>query len=120
MDEVKAKRITPEEVVKAYEKSGLKAMQHGYYGYSKTDGVKLDCACGIEVMYATTYPDRLHSGEARMHAERLYGTAYTRGFMDGFDEFEQPWIGDDITGYLTGWSDGRAAWTAADKEGLTV
>lgn len=116
---MKVKRITPEMVVAAYEKTGMKAQQNGYYGYSTPKGDKIDCACGVAALYACTRPAELRSSGALEYAEGAYGVTYTRGFMDGFDDYERQGM-DPLVDYLTGWSDGRAAWTAAHKEGLTV
>jgi hypothetical protein len=93
------KRITPEEVLKAYEKTGLKPMRGDYYPFQ-------GCACALGVMAVTL---KL-SGNLYDHFQDIYGD-YQDAFTDGFDGRRKPTGGLCKTDEIA-YKDGNAAWEA--------
>ena len=91
-------RITPEEVVEAYRKTGLKAQQKRYFSVVFTGMNTHDCACGLGAMYAASvdYGSRLTADKAVHMADEKYGTNYRNGFTHGFDNVSAAdWMSDN-------------------------
>jgi hypothetical protein len=104
------KRITPEEVVEAYRKTGLKPMPGAYHRESGH-------ACGLGALaIADGADDCWISGWINTHP--LLKGVYGGGFINGFDqkpedlEHQDGWEDE----YVLGYQDGDAARKAADKE----
>ncbi|ALS22125.1 hypothetical protein [Paenibacillus naphthalenovorans] len=98
-------RITPEMVLKAYQKTGLKPIRGEYF----SDG----CACGMGAIY------KLHGGniisgiEVDKYTMNLTSINYMEGFYTGFDGKEDlteetAFNKEEWMGYV----DGKAAWEA--------
>lgn len=105
------KRITPDEVVAAYDKTGLGVMQGGYFD---ADGT---CACGMGVYAAARFgvdPRNYHAVDIDLAFIRVgFTREYLRGFYNGFDgrARERGHAQEDL-----GRADGVAAYEATQKE----
>ncbi|MDE2102417.1 MAG: hypothetical protein KGL39_34545 [Patescibacteria group bacterium] len=74
------RRITADEVIAAYQKTGLRPVIRKY--------LDVDCGCPLSALYFSEHPDapRGASGANTVEwAEDTYGTLYRLGFVDGFD-----------------------------------
>jgi hypothetical protein len=94
------KRITPEEVQRAYEATGLKPCR---IWAEPTGG---EC-CGIGAMAVAA-----HVAEHPMlWGDRQYGHQYRLGFTHGFDDYGQDWAQEDRDdeSFMAGYADGLAA-----------
>ena len=94
------KRISPEEVVAAYEAKGLTPIQ------GETLDLLDKCACGIGALYAR---EQREIAWPMIWAESIYSADYAEGFACGFDNYAPMELGDR---YQQGHADGRAAWDA--------
>jgi hypothetical protein len=96
------KRITPQEVLEAYEKTGLKPMQGDYYPQE-------GCACGMGAI--ATSNGYIDTGLEPFYSKlfRKYGTKYHDGFTHGFDGGTVVMNNEN---FIKGHTDGKAAWEA--------
>lgn len=95
-------RINPEEVKKAYAKTGLKPQRHKFLNGG--------CACGLGSVYAQKTGRRDAFGkEIVNYIKALFSVNidYIYDFIDGFDGHRS--FGNS-TEYMTGYVDGQAAW----------
>lgn len=102
------RRVTVDEVIAAYNQTGLKPKQRNYFW---NDG----CACAFGVLYIAnrgSIEDERKGYFADKYADDLTGsTDYTNGFIAGFD-------GDELENeeydkeFLAGFEDGTATWNA--------
>jgi hypothetical protein len=109
------KRITPEEVVAAYRATGLKPAQTDTL-YTDESGAL--CGCAVGALWLANHSNCTNPiGENNSYGwgARKYGVQYFTDFYNGFD---------GIDGYIPetehGFSDGRAAWSAVEREILGV
>lgn len=108
-------RITPAEILEAYEKTGFIPKQGSWL--EEIDGPN-NCACGLTAMVYTVDPTIPASYWGRrgfwlceqyLELDRWYA----EGFIDGFDSETDPdWEIDWDPAYLRGLEDGKAAWLA--------
>lgn len=106
-----AKRITPEEVIEAYHKTGLNPIQGQFFGEG--------CACGFGAYSVANFgPEEVAKRHiALTEGRRQFGFDYRWGFTDGFDDIRAENPEDER--YAAGYEDGQAAWAAvsfAQKE----
>lgn len=99
-----SKRITPEEVFRAFDITGLKPQQGGYFSDNGT------CACGLGA-YSVAYLGREPGCNDLMFV--LFNDAgfednYRGCFAEGFDGITLEGACDDPIAY----ADGQAAWEA--------
>ncbi|WP_010271408.1 hypothetical protein [Paenibacillus senegalensis] len=105
-------RIAPEQVKEAYEKTGLKPMQNGWFEISTK------CACGLSAVLAAEKGIEWLESQFRLRRSRSYIASerlnllpsYVTGFTSGFDGgvFFHSEGGTSALGY----EDGKAAWEA--------
>jgi hypothetical protein len=110
-------RITPEEVVEAYRKTGLTPERTGMDWFSE-DG---KCGCGATAVMKARNPDFCNSTLKFGDAIELLGVSrpYLRGFVVGFDGLSP--IDMDLQEYAQGYQDGVDSCRAAFQEaGLPV
>lgn len=104
------KRITPEEAVAAYAKTGFEPIRGEYFG----DSCKAGCGIGAYTVaflgYRPCGVDAANVSAAMSKAG--FSNDYRRGFACGFDGDRLPesWVKDTDT--PTGYADGKAAWDA--------
>ena len=102
------RRITPEEVLKAYEKTGLKPMQGDYFS---KDG----CACGLgaiakkQGLIEYTAIGSVCCYGTSINLISVYGESYHNGFANGFDDLGSDDLDRDLAQCF---EDGMAAWEA--------
>jgi len=95
------RRITPEEVLKAYEKTGLKPMQGEYFSG--------ECACGLGAIVRFWNPEKRANDDnvADMLEKNGIRDLYRIGFYLGFDGKKH------VNPYShTAFLDGKSAWQA--------
>lgn len=104
------KRITPEEVVAAYDKTGLSVARQEYFSD------KGRCACGLGAYAAAFLGSNPMADEgfdvSRVLSDSGFGWLYRHGFGNGFDGDNRE---SSLTGhseYQAGVKDGVAAWEA--------
>lgn len=100
------KRITPEMVKRAYQKTGLQPIRGCI-----TNRPERPCCCGIGVLAAVRGID--HIEERYAFADRMFGNSYRHGFVMGFDGGD--YDSDDVDSrqrYRDGFNDGRKCATA--------
>jgi hypothetical protein len=111
------RRITPEEVKAAYDKTGLKPDRGAYRRYDESPEQRPFAACGLGVVATAEQGEKWwdwiesHSGN--------YGTeanSYHYGFVAGFDGQRQSRLGYDVDAYDLGYLDGKAAAAAVLQE----
>ncbi len=103
------KRITPEEVVAAYQKTGLKPNASTFLNPKGT------CGCGIGAL-CLAETDRLENGVSVLDwGAEQFGHEYEGGFSDGFC-LEGIALEYVPCRYAEGYADGRAAAEAVEKE----
>lgn len=108
------KRITPDQVIEAYQLTGWKPIQDDWI--DKVNGQI--CGCGLAVLIGDAEKVRNFDSdiEYRVADELGLSVEYVTGFVQGFD-------GGVMLNYFTGehkagYEDGRAAWEAVKAEGL--
>lgn len=104
------KRISPEEVVAAYKKRGLKAIQNDF-----RDDAGNVCAIVIICQEAGANAAIYHVMDWAM---RHFGAHYRRGFLNGFDSY--PYVPTRQKRYNEGYEDGVAAREACVNEDLFI
>lgn len=93
------KRITPQEVLEAFEKTGLKPMQGDYYPFA-------GCACALGAIASSQGIE----GSLYHQFSIIYGD-YQDAFTDGFDGRRKP-LGGLCESDELAYQDGLAAWEA--------
>lgn len=110
------KRITPEEAVEAYAKTGFELIRGDYFSYDFFGDGRRDGGCGIGTYavaflgYDAVTSDKVNVNRAMREAG--FTSDYRRGFACGFDGDRLPenWKMDDDA--LIGYADGKDAWAA--------
>lgn len=123
-----SKRIKPEQVLAAFEKTGLKPVQGQYFNGHIGDA----CACGLGAIYAADLMNKGKSVETLFDEitsdnggddinelvwdffESSHSFKYQNGFVNGFDE-EDPTVMPNerrYEDYKNGFEDGKAAYQA--------
>lgn len=115
------KRITPEEIVEAYRKTGLKVTRGRFFGDGCACGFGAYAAAKLGVSPVVTASDPVHFVNAAVHRAMINGgftREYRAGFIDGFDGDEAAKVHPhyNLAQYETGYADGAAAYAAASKE----
>lgn len=114
----KVKRITPDEVLEAYEETGLLPEQCEW-AFEHEDGSR--CACGLGAIYSNRVEEGFETlGNTAASEfdliEDVLGLSrpYMYGFISGFDKTDIPFPirENDREEAERGHSDGRAAWEA--------
>jgi len=114
------KRITVEQVVKAFEQTGLTPKQGDYF---EIDGEKVTCACGMGAVYAvennieSIKPNSIDALKINHYFAKRYGGDYRFGFARGFDDLSS--FSKEVANekeFLAGYEDGVAARKAVLKE----
>lgn len=110
-------RITPEQVLKAYEQRGLKPMQDQWYEKAGQDR----CGCALTAVILSQHPeleDLEEEESLNEHIDSCHGALldsldndYISGFIGGFDQGKIPTINARPV-YLDGHNDGKAVWEA--------
>lgn len=102
-------RITPEEVLAAYEKTGLKP---GRFLYKDN---YLKCGCPVtalaESIGCTYEPSDEGLFLARFARERELNISYLNGFINGVDSTNHPTTSEKKE-FIDGFEDGRLVWEA--------
>ncbi len=102
-------RITPSQVISAYESVGYRPMRWS------TLNVTNKCACPIAVLYVNHYDgvlprcpeNRYNNAELAIKwAEHQFGKEYTSGFVNGFDGRDIAGLGDNGDDWEKGYFDG--------------
>lgn len=91
------KRLKPEEVLKAYEETGLRPRQGKFF--------QDDCACGLGAVARQAEPTARGDNAWDILLKNGFGDFYLNDFYYGFDQIPQE---QDKLGY----KDGQAAWGA--------
>jgi hypothetical protein len=123
-------RITPEEVVEAFNETGLIPKQGRYFNLNEKGSL---CACGLGALY--DYKWGLNDDGIRVtkdnipelyqnigeFLEKEYSTTYRIGFAHGFDDIPTAvdfYKSDSLLEemYSSGHEDGRAAYEAVRKD----
>lgn len=110
-------RITPEQVVDAYRRTGWRPIQEAFY--DRINGQH--CGCGLSVLVGDAEKvlqmDGYIGRRLQLFANELGLTAdYVSGFIRGYDgDGGGPWWGSEK---FLGWQDGRACWEAVKREVL--
>lgn len=111
------KRITPEQVVEAYRRTGWRPIQEAFY--DRINGQH--CGCGLSVLVGDAekvLQMECYTGlRLQLFANELGLTAdYVSGFIRGYDgDGGSSWWDSEK---LLGWQDGRACWEAVKREVL--
>lgn len=115
-------RITPEQVVAAYQATGLTPLQSSYAGRDAEGHVC--AACGLTAMAAAegvAIDELIMHFLPGIHIRRElykkfgYTEEYLVGFADGFDQSPVLRVFDDGEPYHDGYEDGKAAWAAVKR-----
>lgn len=113
------RRITPEEVVEAYRKTGAKPCPNVYLVF--TDNECLACGLGA-VLLAEREQEAIaavrEGGGSLPMIWDMVGAAYEEGFSGGFDPRPFPAPEGPGERIQQGYEDGRAAWEAVVAAGL--
>jgi hypothetical protein len=107
------KRITPQEVVEAYRKTGIKPIE-GYY-LRDDDGVRCGCALGALYLAAG---NPFNDMEASSWATQTFGIEYECAFMGAFDGIDEEEESDSEECVTIARMDGIAAREACIAAGL--
>jgi hypothetical protein len=102
------KRITPEEVVQAFEDTGLKPHQGTYFG-ERDDAYIIpegdNCACAMGAIYYKEFG--VKSNEAHDYFVNKFTRNYQLGFACGFDNSDKLFEGQEL--FDIGYEDGENA-----------
>lgn len=116
-----SKRITVEQVVKAFEQTGLKPRQGNYF---RAEGEKVTCACGLGAIYIADHDTEETKTKPagtltiNEYFRKRYGSDYRLGFVRGFDgDHLNTFAIQNKVEYTLGFEDGVAACKAVMKEG---
>lgn len=107
----KRKRIKSEEVVRAFQETGLKPKR--FYFFQREE--EKQCACGMGAIYYVLKKSADIEGRVGGFMNSHYGSSYKGGFADGFDGRE--YRGLDRSSKI-GYKDGKNAWRAVVEAGL--
>lgn len=105
------KRLSPDEVIDAYQKTGRIPQRGSYRGF---DGSTFACGVGAVALAQKNCADALDIFQTFVY-ELDYGLTYHDGFTSGFDgrirELIKPerW---EFKRFVEGYEDGQAAWEA--------
>lgn len=102
------KRITQDQVVEAYRRTGWRPIQEAFYG--RINGQH--CGCGLGVMAGEDLGEDISDYAEALGLDHDYASGFTYGF-DGNTLYGAPG-----TPRMLGWQDGRAAWEAVKREVL--
>lgn len=113
-------RITPDQVVEAYRKTGVKPMQGNWHNGSESDL----CCCGLGALYLAAGEPvlTLTLNSYAHHVQQVLNIPgnYLIGFTNGFDGKVMPeeWVNREFE--PQGFHDGRLAWATVQREILGV
>lgn len=126
-------RIKVEDVIRAYEETGIIPIHSGW-GFSTNEGQA--CGCALTALAASRAKDQMPPEQfIKQVAKMRYGvlgfinsfipefqSSYLEGFIDGFDGVEKRLTMDDVLyegveenevlNYLNGYEDGEQVWEA--------
>jgi len=110
------KRIMPDDVLRAYQATGLKPLQGEFREYKTCDTVCGGCA--ITALLASDGIDIVEEPNLRRIAEGRWGGFYIGGFVCGFDGKPAAWFDRDNSREeeRIGYEDGQAAAAAVFGE----
>lgn len=105
------RRLSPDEVIDAYQKTGRTPQRGSYRGF---DGSTFACGVGAVAIAHKNCADALGIFQTFVH-ELGYGASYHDGFTNGFDGRSRELIKSEMwefKRFVDGYEDGQAAWEA--------
>jgi len=110
------KRITVDQVKKAYETTGLQPKKGKFFSVTMKGMEKVKCACGMGAVYMHEAQNSIMSEYPVIkYLDDNYGTDYRAGFAHGFDD-EPCELEDTDERFQQGYEDGKAAREAIFEE----